>query len=99
MEMPYKVIAIVCSIVAIACSVLILASAHFIDDWAEEKLSLSHEVSAVSPADRVDRVSDYLVKWQSNMSSKGFTDEQVEEGKKVVAQHLADIKLTSKADD
>ncbi len=97
--MPYKVIAIVCSIVAIACSVLVLASAHFIDDWAEEKLSFSHEVSATSPADRVDKVSDYLVKWQSNMTSKGFTDEQVEEGKKVVAQHLADIKLTSKADD
>ncbi|MET3659676.1 hypothetical protein ABIC55_004822 [Sporosarcina psychrophila] len=33
------------------------------------------------------------------MTSKGFTDEQVEEGKKVVAKHLADIKLTSKTDD
>lgn len=97
--MPYKVIAMVCSIVAIACSVLILVSVHFIDDWAEEKLSYSHEVSAASPADPVDRVSDYLVKWQSTMTSKGFTDEQVEEGKEVVAQHLADIKLTSKADD
>lgn len=97
--MPYKVIAIVGSIVAIACSVLVLASAHFIDDWAEEELSFSHEVSAASTADRVDRVSDYLVRWQSNMTSKGFTDEQVEEGKKVVAKHLADIKLTSKTDD
>ncbi|HJF31463.1 MAG TPA: hypothetical protein K8V56_06750 [Sporosarcina psychrophila] len=97
--MPYKVIAIMCSIVAIACSVLVLASAHFIDDWTEEKLSFSHEVSAASPSDRVDRVSNYLVKWQSNMTSKGFTDEQVEEGKKVVAKHLADIKLRSKADD
>ena len=97
--MPYKVIAIVCSIVAIACLVLVLASTHFIDDWAEEKLSFSHEVSAASPANQVEKVSDYLVKWQSNMTSKGFTDEQVEEGKKVVAQHLADIKLTSKADD
>lgn len=97
--MPYKVIAIVCSIVAIACSVLVLASAHFIDDWAEEELSFSHEISAASTADRVDRVSDYLVRWQSNMTSKGFTDEQVEEGKKVVAKHLADIKLTSKTDD
>jgi len=99
MGMSYKVIAIVSSIVAIACSVLVLASAHFIDDWAEEKLSFSHGVSAASPADRADRVSDYLVKWQSNLTSKGFTDEQVKEGKKVVAQHLADIKLTSKADD
>ena len=79
--MPYKVIALVCSIVAIACSVLVLASTHFIDDWAEEKLSLSHEVSTASPANQEDKVSDYLVKWQSNMTSKGFTDEQVEEGK------------------
>jgi len=99
MGMPYKVIATMCSIVAIACSVLILASTHFIDDWAGEKLNFSHDVSAASPADQVDRVSDYLVKWQSNMTSKGFTEEQVEEGKKVVELHLANIKLTSKADE